>query len=66
MAQVTGRWDALIIAALVPGPMRFSGLLQHIGGISQKMLPQYLTSLVRYGLVERLAVPTVPRRSPTA
>ncbi|MBI0298466.1 helix-turn-helix transcriptional regulator [Streptomyces sp. PRKS01-29] len=60
MAQVTGRWGALIIAALVPGPMRFSGLHQHIGGISQKMLSQHLKSMVRYGLVERLVEPTVP------
>lgn len=60
MAQVTGRWGALIIAALVPGPMRFSGLHRHIGGISQKMLSQYLKSMVRYGLVERLVEPTVP------
>ncbi|MEU5629632.1 MULTISPECIES: winged helix-turn-helix transcriptional regulator [Streptomyces] len=60
MAQVTGRWGALIIAALVPGPMRFSGLHRHIGGISQKMLSQYLKSVVRYGLVERLVEPTVP------
>jgi DNA-binding HxlR family transcriptional regulator len=60
MAQVTGRWGALIIAALVPGPLRFSGLHQHIGGISQKMLSQYLKSLVRYGLVEREVEPTVP------
>jgi DNA-binding HxlR family transcriptional regulator len=57
MAQVTGRWGALIIAALVPGPMRFSGLHRHIGGISQKMLSQYLKSVVRYGLVERLVEP---------
>ncbi|WP_405466944.1 helix-turn-helix transcriptional regulator [Streptomyces jietaisiensis] len=60
MAQVTGRWGALIIAALVPGPVRFSGLHRQIGGISQKMLSQYLKSLVRYGLVERLVEPTVP------
>lgn len=60
MAQVTGRWGALIIAALVPGPMRFSCLHRHIGGISQKMLSQYLKSVVRYGLVERLVEPTVP------
>ncbi|MEV5893621.1 winged helix-turn-helix transcriptional regulator [Nonomuraea fuscirosea] len=60
MAQVTGRWGALIIAALVPGPMRFSSLHRHIGGISQKMLSQYLKSVVRYGLVERLVEPTVP------
>ncbi|GLY75167.1 winged helix-turn-helix transcriptional regulator [Actinoallomurus iriomotensis] len=33
---------------------------QHIAGISQKMLSQYLKSLVRYGLVERLVEPTVP------
>jgi DNA-binding HxlR family transcriptional regulator len=60
MAQVTGRWGALIIAALATGPLRFSGLHQRIGGISQKMLSQYLKSLVRYGLVERLVEPTVP------
>jgi DNA-binding HxlR family transcriptional regulator len=60
MAQVTGRWGALIIAALARGPMRFSRLQQHIGGISQKMLSQYLKSTVRYGLVERQVEPTVP------
>jgi DNA-binding HxlR family transcriptional regulator len=60
MAQVTGCWGALIIAALVPGPVRFSGLHRQIGGISQKMLSQYLKSLVRHGLVERLVEPTVP------
>jgi DNA-binding HxlR family transcriptional regulator len=60
MAQVTGRWGALIIAALVRGPMRFSRLQRHIGGISQKMLSQYLKSTVRYGLVERQVEPTVP------
>ncbi len=60
MARVTGRWGALITAALVTGPMRFSGLHQHIGGISQKMLSQYLKSMVRYGLVERVVEPTVP------
>ncbi|MEV4803891.1 helix-turn-helix domain-containing protein [Nonomuraea sp. NPDC049421] len=60
MAEVTGRWGALIIAALVPGPMRFSALHRHIGGISQKMLSQHLKSMVRYGLAERLVEPTVP------
>ncbi|MFI6637030.1 winged helix-turn-helix transcriptional regulator [Nonomuraea fuscirosea] len=60
MAQVTGRWGTLIIAALAPGPMRFSGLHRHVGGISQKVLSQYLKSMVRYGLAERLVEPTVP------
>ncbi|MEV4565330.1 helix-turn-helix domain-containing protein [Nonomuraea sp. NPDC049419] len=60
MAEVTGRWGALIIAALVPGPMRFSALHRHVGGISQKMLSQHLKSMVRYGLAERLVEPTVP------
>ncbi|MDQ0790815.1 helix-turn-helix domain-containing protein [Streptomyces sp. B3I8] len=60
MAQVTSRWGALILAALTQGPMRFSRLQQHIGGISQKMLSQYLKSTVRYGLVERQVEPTVP------
>ncbi|MFJ9153496.1 winged helix-turn-helix transcriptional regulator [Streptomyces sp. NPDC102270] len=60
MAQVTSRWGALILAALAQGPMRFSRLQQHIGGISQKMLSQYLKSTVRYGLVERQVEPTVP------
>jgi DNA-binding HxlR family transcriptional regulator len=40
--------------------MRHSGLQQHIGGISQKILSQYLRSVARYGLVERLVEPTVP------
>jgi DNA-binding HxlR family transcriptional regulator len=60
MSQVTNRWGALIIAALVDEPHRFSALRHRVEGISPKVLSQNLKSLVRAGLVDRVVEPTVP------
>jgi DNA-binding HxlR family transcriptional regulator len=47
------RWTVLLVGSLSDGPMRFSALLRHIEGISQKMLTQTLRELERDGLVAR-------------
>lgn len=56
------RWTVLVIGSLSDGPMRFSALLKHIEGISQKMLTQTLRELERDGLVDRTVQPQVPVR----
>jgi DNA-binding HxlR family transcriptional regulator len=58
--HLTGRWVALILCALQPGPLRFFQLRRRIDGVSEKMLSAKLRILVRDGLVERTVEPTVP------
>ncbi|MFW5416449.1 helix-turn-helix transcriptional regulator [Nocardiopsis sp. CNT-189] len=58
--HVTGRWGVLILRTLTGGPVRFAGLRDRIGGISEKMLSQTLRTLARDGLVERTVEPTAP------
>jgi DNA-binding HxlR family transcriptional regulator len=53
LAQLTNRWSALILAALVTGPYRFHELTAALPGISEKMLSQNLRMLIRAGLIER-------------
>jgi DNA-binding HxlR family transcriptional regulator len=57
---IASKWALLILPALAAGPMRNSGLLRKIGGISQKMLTQTLKDLERNGLVVRKDMNTVP------
>ena len=58
--HLTGRWVALILCALQPGPLRFFQLRRRIDGVSEKMLSAKLRTLVRDGLVARTVEPTVP------
>jgi len=61
LAHVTGRWGALVMAALkVDGTLRFSQLRDRIDGISEKMLSQTLRDLEGDGLVRRISLPVVP------
>ena len=62
LERIADKWTALIIQTLAKGTMRYSGLQQQIGGISQKMLTQTLRSLERDGLVQRKVYPVVPPR----
>lgn len=57
---IASKWAMLILPALAGGPMRNSGLLRKIGGISQKMLTQTLRELERNGLVLRRDMHMVP------
>jgi DNA-binding HxlR family transcriptional regulator len=46
-------WDAVVLAALRPGPTRRSELLVRIGGISDKVLTESLRRLQHRSLVTR-------------
>jgi DNA-binding HxlR family transcriptional regulator len=60
--HIASRWGLLLLVTLGEGPLRFHLLRDRIEGISEKMLSQTLKSLVRDGLVRRLAEPTNPPR----
>lgn len=62
LARVGDKWTVLIVTALAAGPMRYTLLLEHVPGISQRMLSQTLRTLTRDGLVERTAYAEVPPR----
>jgi DNA-binding HxlR family transcriptional regulator len=60
--HIASRWGLLLLVTLGEGPLRFHLLRDRIEGISEKMLSQTLRSLVRDGLVRRIAEPTIPPR----
>jgi DNA-binding HxlR family transcriptional regulator len=49
--QVGDRWTLALIAALLPGPRRFSDLLEDLPGIAPNVLTQRLRGLERAALV---------------
>ena len=51
------RWTLLIIRELVPGPRRFTDLLQGLPGISRNLLTERLRDLERDGVVTRQELP---------
>ncbi|WP_353112650.1 helix-turn-helix domain-containing protein [Microbacterium sp.] len=60
--RVGDKWSLLVIATLREERMRFSELLRHIPGISQRMLTLTLRQLERDGLITRTAYAEVPPR----
>ena len=58
--HVTSKWAVLVLAALRPGPLRFSALRRTIGGVSEKMLAQTLRTLEADGFLDREVAPTTP------
>jgi DNA-binding HxlR family transcriptional regulator len=60
--HIASRWGLLLLVTLGAGPLRFHVLRDRLEGISEKMLSQTLKSLVRDGLVRRLAESTIPPR----
>jgi DNA-binding HxlR family transcriptional regulator len=60
--HLTSRWGVLVLAALAEEMHRFSALRRRIGGVSEKMLAQTLTTLEHDGFVIRTAYPEVPPR----
>jgi DNA-binding HxlR family transcriptional regulator len=61
--RVADKWTLLVIFALEEhGEMRFTRLLEAVGGVSQKMLTKTLRQLERDGLVIRRVHATVPPR----
>ena len=60
--RVGDKWSLLLIATLSGDRLRFSELLKHIPGISQRMLTLTLRQLERDGLISRTAHAEVPPR----
>jgi DNA-binding HxlR family transcriptional regulator len=51
--DVTDRWPALVLVALLEKPRRFAEAARTVGGISDRMLSRTLATLVADGLVVR-------------
>src|SRR3954453_11290223 len=51
------RWTLLIVRELVPGPRRFTDLMEGLPGISRKLLTERLRALEREGLIARQELP---------
>jgi DNA-binding HxlR family transcriptional regulator len=63
LERVADKWTLLAIDALEgKKEVRFSGLRERIGGVSQKMLTKTLRQLERDGLVTRRVHAEVPPR----
>lgn len=62
LQHLTGRWGALIIAALKleSDPMRFGAIRRRVDGISERMLSQTLGQLERDGIVVRTVHSAIP------
>ena len=61
LARTTNKWGLWILSEMSDdGPLRFSRLLERVGGISQKSLTATLRQLERDGLVTRTVVAQVP------
>ncbi|MDQ0646160.1 DNA-binding HxlR family transcriptional regulator [Microbacterium natoriense] len=60
--RVGDKWSLLLIATLRGDRLRFSELLKHIPGISQRMLTLTLRQLERDGLISRTVYAEVPPR----
>lgn len=51
------RWTLLIIRELIPGPRRFTDLMEGLPGISTNLLSERLKSLKQQGIVSRCVLP---------
>jgi DNA-binding HxlR family transcriptional regulator/putative sterol carrier protein len=51
------RWALLVVRELVPGPRRFTDLIESLPGISRKVLTERLRGLERDGVVARRDLP---------
>src|SRR6186997_2589744 len=60
--HLTSRWGVLVLIALADEMHRFSALRRKVGGVSEKMLAQTLSTLEADGFVSRTAYPEVPPR----
>lgn len=50
---IANKWAVLVLYGLGEGPRRHGELIDHVGGISRKVLTQTLRRLQDFGLVER-------------
>ncbi|HEY5821056.1 MAG TPA: helix-turn-helix domain-containing protein [Propionibacteriaceae bacterium] len=54
------RWNGVILGTLNYGPLGFADLRRGVGSITDSVLSDRLTELVRAGLVERVVTDTRP------
>jgi DNA-binding HxlR family transcriptional regulator/putative sterol carrier protein len=59
---VGDRWTLLIVRELVPGPRRFTDLLEGLPGVSRNLLTERLRGLERDGVVARKELPAPAAR----
>jgi DNA-binding HxlR family transcriptional regulator/putative sterol carrier protein len=59
---VGDRWTLLIVRELVPGPRRFTDLLDGLPGVSRNLLTERLRGLERDGIVARKELPAPAAR----
>ncbi|MDE1169962.1 MAG: helix-turn-helix domain-containing protein [Verrucomicrobium sp.] len=64
LARLSDKWSlwALGVLAEAGGPIRFTRVMERVGGISQKSLTKALRQLERDGLATRKLFPEVPPR----
>lgn len=62
LANISGKWQTLILLSLEDGPLRFSEIKRTVGDITQRVLTENLRSLERDGHIVR----TVHAGSPVA
>ncbi|MET4231554.1 winged helix-turn-helix transcriptional regulator [Bradyrhizobium sp. 482_C4_N1_1] len=58
--QIADKWSILILAALLPAPLRFNALKRELDGVTQKALTEALRRLERNGIVARRVIPVSP------
>jgi DNA-binding HxlR family transcriptional regulator/putative sterol carrier protein len=56
------RWTLLIVRELIPGPRRFTDLLDGLPGVSRNLLTDRLRALKRDGIIVRLELPAPAAR----
>ncbi len=62
LANLSGRWQTLILLSLEDGPQRFNAIKRLIGEISQRVLTENLRTLERDGYLTRTVTTTSPIR----
>lgn len=60
--HVASRWGVLVLFALREETLRFGELRKKVGGVSEKMLAQTLSTLERDGFIRREAHAVIPPR----
>lgn len=58
--RIGDKWTVMVVGHLSTGPMRFNAIMRAIPRISHRMLTLTLRGLQRDGLVNRIAIDTVP------
>lgn len=58
--RVGRRWNSGILLALARGASRFTEIVAHVDGLSDRMLAARLRELEQIGLIDRIVEPTTP------